>query len=183
MSRVVGIDEAGRGPWAGPIIACAVSLNDKIDGLDDSKQLTKHKREQLARSIRLNADIGVGWISSSAIDQIGLTRATAAAMSVAYSQIKSSDDYVIIDGNTKYLEIGEEAIVKADSKFNEVAAASIIAKTARDSYMTMLSTVYPQYSFDKHAGYGTKAHTQAILKHGICDQHRKSFKPIAKLIN
>jgi len=181
----VGIDEVGRGPWAGPVVAGAVILREPIDGLKDSKLLTPKKRVELDEIIRSQAlDFGLGWVSAREIDEIGLTKAVGKAMLEAFRQIDAKFDEIIIDGNFNYLSFISKAriVIKADNKFPEVAAASIIAKVARDNYMAEIAVEYPGYGFENHKGYGTAKHKQALDKFGVTQIHRRSFKPIAELL-
>jgi ribonuclease HII len=184
MTRVVGIDEAGRGCWAGPLVAAAVRLREPIAGLDDSKRLNRRQREHLAVEIRQKADYGIGWVSAKEIDEIGLTKATANAMSEALAQIDAPYDKVIIDGIYNYLPSVErvETLAKADSLIPEVSAASLIAKVARDKYMHAIAKDYPNYQFERHVGYGTALHHEQLKLHGVCDLHRLSYKPLQALI-
>jgi ribonuclease HII len=182
---ILGIDEVGRGPWAGPLVVGACLLPEKIDGLTDSKKLSIKKREQLAEEIRKHADFGLGWISAQELDQLGLTEALCKAARDAVAQIKGDFDEVIIDGTINFLrgtqyENISQVVPKADFLVPEVSAASIIAKVSRDHYMYELAEKYPGYGFEKHVGYGTAAHKKAIEELGICDEHRRSFKPIAQ---
>jgi ribonuclease HII len=181
---VLGIDEAGRGPWAGPLVAAAVAFSDRaiIEGLVDSKTISFKKRSALAELIKINAlSIGIGWASSVYIDEFGLTKATEFAMQTAVDQINCDFNLAIIDGHIDYIR-GEKfrCEIKADQNYRQVSAASIIAKVARDQYMLSLSERYSQYSFDRHFGYGTKAHVEALDSHGLSPEHRLSFKPVHK---
>ena len=182
---ILGIDEVGRGPWAGPLVVGACLLPEEIDGLTDSKKLSIKKREQLAEEIRKHADFGLGWISAQELDQLGLTEALCKAARDAVAQIKGDFDEVIIDGTINFLrgtqyENISQVVPKADFLVPEVSAASIIAKVSRDHYMYELAEKYPGYGFEKHVGYGTAAHKKAIEELGICEEHRRSFKPIAQ---
>ncbi len=176
---MVGIDEVGRGAWAGPLLVCAVRLRNPLAGLKDSKQLTKNKRRQLSETIKLNADIGYGWVSAQTIDRLGLSAATRLAVNLAIDDVAPAmDEEIIIDGNINYLpSLNAKAIIKADQKIAAVSAASIVAKVSRDEHMFRLTETLPDYGFDKHVGYGTSLHLEAIKQHGLSDQHRKSFKP------
>lgn len=176
----VGIDEVGRGSWAGPLVASAVRLNAAITGLNDSKLLTQAVRERVSTEIYANADVGLGWVNAEEIDAFGLTYATAKAMRIAIEQLPRQYDAVVIDGNINYLpELSKAyAMIKADSQVPAVCAASIVAKVARDKYMRAVATKFPMYRFDLHVGYGTKLHIEAIRRHGICELHRRSFKPV-----
>lgn len=181
---VVGIDEVGRGCWAGPLVAAAVILSAPLPEIKDSKRTSKLQRYKMARLIRSQAkSIGLGWVSSEQVDHLGLTKATAQAMQQALDNVNADYDCIIIDGNYNYLPDypNVETLVKADDLIHEVSAASIIAKTERDKFMTRMSKRYPQYSFESHVGYGTAHHLKAIKTHGLCDLHRRSFQPIRDL--
>lgn len=183
---IVGIDEVGRGCWAGPLVAAAVVLHRPIPGLRDSKKLTKKERERLAVIITEKAlATGIGWVSPSELDEIGLTEAVRRAMQRALDQITCSYDKIIIDGNYNYLiQTGKsEVLIKADDLIPAVSAASIIAKVARDQYMTNLEGDYKKYQFERHVGYGTALHQQMLAEHGLSDMHRRLFKPIQLLID
>jgi len=188
---VVGIDEVGRGCWAGPLVAGAVMLDDnfatsKIQDwrLGDSKQLTKKQRELADVEIRKIApSIGLGWVTAIEVDEMGLTEAVRKAMQRALDQIKLVYHEIIIDGAYNFFPDNKlaKAIIKADSTIPAVSAASIIAKVARDNYMAQIGEEYPVYGFEKHVGYGTKLHADMLKLHGLCDLHRRSFKPIKEL--
>ena len=182
---IVGVDEVGRGCWAGPLVAGAVVLSKPIKGLKDSKQLSRLQRENLASEVELSAlSIGLGWVEPYEIDRLGLTESVRLAMVRAMSQIKIIYDSVIVDGNYNFLSDDSKSstLIKADSSVPEVSAASIVAKVARDNYMYKAAINYPGYGFEKHVGYGTKLHQDALIKLGVCQIHRLSYKPIAKLI-
>ena len=165
----------------------ACLLPEKIEGLTDSKKLSARKREALADKIREHADYGLGWIPAQELDELGLTESLCKACREAVSQIKGDFDQIVIDGTinflrgTKYEKI-VQVVPKADFLVPEVSAASIIAKVSRDQYMYDLADKYPGYSFEKHVGYGTATHKKAIEELGVCDEHRRSFKPIAKFL-
>lgn len=181
----VGIDEVGRGCWAGPVVAGAIILSEPIEGLNDSKALSKKQRELLDIAIRSKAKaVGLGWVEPSVIDEIGINNAVKLAMQSAILQIDDDYDEVIVDGNINYLsEIDKaRAIIKADASVPSVSAASIVAKVARDKYMAELSLKYPEYGFEKHVGYGTALHIEQLRRHGVTDQHRRSYKPIRALL-
>lgn len=184
MDKTVGIDEVGRGCWAGPLLAAAVLLREPIEGLNDSKVLTKKRRAQLAVEIKEKSDYGIGWVSPKEVDELGLTVATKTAMHRALDQITSTYDQVIIDGNYNYLPDNNkvQVLIKADSLIPSASAASIIAKVARDDYMAKQSLAFPAYGFEQHVGYGTALHIQALKEFGICDLHRLSYKPIRALL-
>jgi ribonuclease HII len=181
----VGIDEVGRGCWAGPVVAGAVILGKPIAGLKDSKKLSKRQREKLAVEIKLWASvIGIGWVQPAEVDEIGLTAAVGLAMRRALEQISLNYNEVIIDGNFNFLADNPKAkaVIKADDSVPAVSAASIVAKVARDQYMAEISGQYPDYGFEKHVGYGTALHLAQLKLHGISDLHRRSFKPIQALL-
>ncbi|NCC87024.1 MAG: ribonuclease HII [Clostridia bacterium] len=176
---VCGIDEAGRGPLAGPVFAAAVILpmGFEIEGVNDSKKLSEKKREQLFDIITQNAvAYSVATATEKEIDDINILRATFLAMNRAVSALSVNSDIALIDGNQKPgLEIEQRTIVKGDSKSISIAAASILAKVSRDRYMVQLAQVYPQYQFEKHKGYGTKLHYEMLEQYGICEIHRRTF--------
>ena len=177
---VAGVDEAGRGPLAGPVYAAAVNLPLRLEitGLNDSKKLSEKKREELFDVICEKAvDFSIGIADEKEIDEINILNATFLAMKRAVDGLKIKPDYALIDGN-RYPRIGgvtEETIVKGDGKSMSVAAASILAKVSRDRYMLEIAEKYPQYCFEKHKGYGTKLHYEMLEKYGISPVHRKSF--------
>jgi ribonuclease HII len=182
---IMGIDEVGRGCWAGPLVAGAVVLHAPIAGLADSKKLTKKMRDNLALEIYEKADVGLGWVTSTEVDALGLTKAVGLAMERAYAQITSPYDEIIIDGNINYFADNPKAraVIRADGSVPSVSAASIVAKVARDTYMTNEAhTKHPEYGFANHVGYGTKAHIAALEGFGITPLHRQSYKPIQRLL-
>lgn len=177
----LGIDEVGRGCWAGPLVVGAVILSDTITGIKDSKKMTARQRDRYSKLIYQKADAaGLGWVQPSEIDELGLTASVRLAMLRAVQTIRIAFDQILIDGNINYLHSlpNTIAIVKADEKYPEVSAASIIAKVARDNYMKDMAVKYPDYGFERHVGYGTKIHSQRLLQFGVCDIHRLSYKPI-----
>jgi len=184
MKIIVGIDEAGRGCWAGPLVAAAVILTKPINGLADSKQLTSKRRTELAQIIKGTCAFGIGWIDPKEVDEVGLTMATAKAMKMALDQITAEFDEIIIDGNFNYLpeESNVSVLPKADFLIPAVSAASIIAKVERDSYMREVANQFPLYQFERHVGYGTALHHQLLKLHGPCAIHRLSYKPLQDLL-
>ncbi|MCG8616250.1 MAG: ribonuclease HII, partial [Desulfobacterales bacterium] len=177
-----GIDEAGRGPLAGPVVSAAVILPTGFHcpGLTDSKKLSEKKREALYPVIRERAvAVGVGIADHQEIDRINVLQAALLSMKRAMEALSPAPDYLLIDGKfTIDSDLPQEAIVKGDSRSISVAAASIIAKVTRDRIMKELAERYPVYGFERHKGYPTKAHKQAILEHGPCPVHRRSFRGV-----
>ena len=176
---VCGVDEAGRGPLAGPVCAAAVIFPDGlvIEGVDDSKKLTEKKREKLFEVIKKEAlAYSVAWASVEEIEKINILNAAMLAMKRAVEGLKVKADFVLIDGNkTPDLSVPCVSIVKGDALSQSIAAASILAKVSRDRLMLELAEKYPEYHFEKHKGYGTKSHREAILEYGACEIHRPSF--------
>lgn len=176
---VCGVDEAGRGPLAGPVFAAAVILpeNCEIEGLNDSKKLSEKKREALFDIIKEKAiSWSVASVDEKTIDEINILQATYLAMKNAVEGLVVPADYALIDGNRMPpLEINGETVVKGDAKSMSIAAASILAKVSRDRFMLELDKEYPQYQFAKHKGYGTKLHYEMLTEHGISSCHRMSF--------
>lgn len=182
---VAGIDEAGRGPWAGPVVAAAVILNpdDIPDGLADSKTLTEKRREKLAPLIRECAMVGVGVASVAEIDDINILQATFLAMARAEAALATKPDVCIVDGSQKpKLKAKTQMVVKGDAKSLSIAAASIIAKTTRDQMMRELAVQHPFYEWEKNKGYGAPAHKRGLESHGVTPHHRKSFAPIHNIL-
>lgn len=176
---VCGVDEAGRGPLAGPVCAAAVILPEGviIDGVNDSKKLSEKKRESLFDVIREQAlSYSIAYATVDEIEEINILNATMLAMCRAIDGLEIKADYAMIDGNKiPPLDIDAECIVKGDAKSMSIACASILAKVSRDRLLYKYAEEYPMYGFDKHKGYGTKVHREAILKYGPCPYHRKSF--------
>ncbi|MGN0520906.1 MAG: ribonuclease HII [Candidatus Fimenecus sp.] len=180
FSVICGVDEAGRGPLAGPVYAAAVILNPDtvIEGLNDSKKLTEKKREALFPIIQEKAiAYGIGFATEQEIDEINILNATFLAMRRAVEQLSVMPDLLLIDGNQKP-KIGacpEVTVIKGDAKSMSIAAASVLAKVSRDRFMLKLAETYPQYAFEKHKGYGTKLHYEKLAEYGISPVHRKTF--------
>ena len=176
---ICGVDEAGRGPLAGPVCAAAVILpeGEIIPGLNDSKKLTDKKRRELFPIIKEQAiAYGIAFASEKEIDEINILQATFLAMKRAIAQLDGKADFALIDGNRETdFGIPCLTVIKGDSRSANIAAASVLAKVTRDIYMEELAEQYPQYGFEIHKGYGTKAHYAALTEHGMCDAHRRSF--------
>ena len=179
IKLVCGVDEAGRGPLCGPVVAAAVILkpDSKIEGVNDSKKLSEKKREQVYENIMENAlAVGVGMSDVDVIESVNILNATKLAMKEAISKLKVQPEYVLIDGNQMIdITIPGETVVHGDAISESIAAASIIAKVTRDRMLIEWDKEYPEYGFAKHKGYGTKAHTDAIAKYGLTPIHRPSF--------
>lgn len=179
---VAGVDEAGRGPLVGPVVAAAVILDPRkpIAGLADSKTLSPRKRERLFHAIQANAlCCAVAQASAAEIDQLNILQATLLAMRRAVSGLRLSPRLVLVDGNRlPVLPMRAEAIVKGDATVAEISAASIVAKVHRDQICAALDALYPAYGFARHKGYGTAEHLAALALHGPCPEHRRSFRPL-----
>lgn len=185
---VLGVDEAGRGPLAGPVVASAIIIKndfDEISEINDSKKLSEKKREKLYEAIISNCIVGVGIASEMEIDEINILNATFLAMRRAIDKVKeiANFDIVLVDGNHKIREFSgeQECVIKGDSKSLAIAAASIVAKVTRDKMMCEIAKEFPEYNFEKHKGYGTKAHRKVLIEIGPCKYHRKSF--LKKILN
>lgn len=181
---ILGVDEAGRGPLAGPVVAAAVKIHeyhDFFEMINDSKKLSEKKREELFDKILTYCDVGVGIASVEEIDEVNILEATFIAMNRAIEDVsKNSDvtfDTVLVDGNKliKKYNGKQEFLVKGDAKSLSIAAASIIAKVTRDRIMLKFAEIYPEYHFEKHKGYGTKLHREILLEKGVLPIHRKTF--------
>jgi ribonuclease HII len=184
---LVGIDEVGRGCWAGPVTAGAVILKPRhtLAELKDSKQLTRLQREQLAVQIRAQAvAFGIGWADPAEVDTHGLTMAVRLAMERALAAITLPYREIVIDGSFNFLKGNPKAraLVKADGFLSCVSAASILAKVARDQFMRDIAGQFPGYGFENHVGYGVRAHEAALRELGVCKLHRRSFKPVQALL-
>ena len=182
---IVGTDEVGRGPMAGPLVVAAVILPDDvvIAGLNDSKKLTEKKREQLSEIIKQKAiEYQIQYMSVEEVDRLNVYEASRQAMMACVRKMKHKVDYVLSDAMPIDFEYPCIDIIKGDMKSASIAAASIIAKVERDHYMVELDKRYPQYGFKKHKGYVTKMHLEAIDKYGVCEHHRTSFAPVKNII-
>jgi len=183
---IIGIDEAGRGPLAGPVVAAAVlDSSKKIKGIKDSKLLSEKERERLYIKIINSYKWGIGIVSPKRIDKVNILEATKEAMIKAVRNLekkyKLKANHLILDGNMKInIDISQKSVIGADRKIYCVSAASIIAKVTRDHLMIKYDKLYPEYNFKKHKGYGTREHFKLIGKYGGCEIHRKSFKPFDK---
>jgi len=169
-----GIDEAGRGPLAGPLVVVGVVINNHIDGLNDSKKLTEKKRESLFEIIKSNTNYHIVSTSNKIIDEIGLSKALKNSILEIMNNI-SANTY-LMDGNTSFGINNLDHKIKADATVMEVSAASILAKVTRDRFMCNISSSYPEYNFHKHKGYGTKSHVESMREFGLSELHRISFK-------
>ena len=179
---IAGVDEAGRGPLAGPVVAaaCILPRGLVIEGVDDSKKLTPAKRKELYHILTKHPDIifGIGVVESGLIDEMNILRASLHAMALAVKELSEEPDYLLIDGNhLPPTHIASKAVIKGDSLSVSIGAASIIAKHYRDLLMIEYHEKFPHYGFDKHKGYGTKMHIDALKTHGPCLIHRTTFKP------
>ena len=183
---VAGVDEAGRGPLAGPVVAAAVILDDcnPVAGLADSKVLTARRREQLFDAIRAKAlCFCVAQASVQEIDQLNILQATLLAMRRAVQGLRLKPSLVLVDGNRlPVLDVRAEAIVKGDARVAAISAASILAKVTRDRWCAELDAQYPEYGFGGHKGYDTAEHLAALRRHGACPEHRRSFSPVAQVL-
>ncbi len=186
--RVAGIDEVGRGPLAGPVMAACVVLPPgfALDGIRDSKKLSSKQRERAEARIRAEAvAVGLGSVEPDVIDRINILQATHEAMRLAYAQLDPLPDFVLIDGLPVRVFPCEsrKALVQGDSHSVSIAAASIVAKVARDRLMCAYDAVYPEYGFAGHKGYGSAQHLDALREHGPCPLHRRSFAPVAACLS
>ncbi|GHA47026.1 ribonuclease HII [Amylibacter ulvae] len=186
IKTIAGVDEVGRGPWAGPVTACAVILDpDNIPtGLNDSKKLSAKRREALFEEIHDCAQISIAHVEVDEIDRINILQATFRAMERAVAGLACTPDFALIDGNKipPNLSMDAEAVVKGDAKSASIAAASIIAKVTRDRLMGDLAQQFPGYGWERNAGYGTKIHQLGLRNLGVTPHHRRSFKPIHNIL-
>ncbi len=186
-TRVAGVDEAGRGPWAGPVVAGAVILSPEAipSGLNDSKKLKPAARESLFTALMESAlAVGIGVATVEEIDRLNIWQATALAMERAVAALAVAPGFILVDGNRlpARLPCKAQAVIGGDATSLSIAAASIIAKVTRDRMMAALAQEFPLYGFERHAGYGTAAHSDALRTHGPCPAHRRSFAPIRALL-
>lgn len=182
---VAGIDEAGRGAWAGPVVAGAVVLPKHliIPGVDDSKKLSPNERERIFLIITKEAVAwSVGVMESTDIDRLGIMEANRRAMKKALRRMRRQPDHLLLDGRELDLGIPTVAVIRGDQLSHSIAAASIVAKVVRDQIMVRVHATYPEYGFDQHKGYGTEQHERMIQRHGLCDIHRTSFAPMREFI-
>lgn len=179
VSLICGVDEAGRGPLAGPVCAAAVILprNIEIVGLNDSKKLSEKSREKLYDEICEKAmSFGIAFASVEEIEELNILNAAMLAMNRAIAQLEPQPELALIDGNrSSAIEINSRCVIKGDAKCADIAAASILAKVTRDRYMLEMAEKYPEYHFERHKGYGTKLHYEALREYGPCEIHRPSF--------
>ncbi len=185
VNYIAGVDEAGRGPLAGPVVAAAVILKkgSTFQYVNDSKKLSEKQRLLALEEIKTNAvAIGIGISSVEEIDLINIYRASREAMISAINQLKVKPEFLLIDAMPMEIDIPLKSIIKGDAKSVSIAAASIIAKTTRDAYMVEMDKIFPLYNFKQHKGYGTKEHIEAIQKYGITPIHRKTYEPVKSML-
>lgn len=185
ISLIAGVDEVGRGPLVGPVVAAAVILpkNYELFGLTDSKKLSEKKRDAFYEILQTDAiAIGIGVISAKIIDEVNIYEASKLAMKEALSNLKIKPEYVLIDAMPLDLDVDSTSIIHGDALSLSIAAASVIAKVTRDKMMYDLDKIHPEYGFAKHKGYPTKQHLQAIKKYGVLDNYRFSYKPVKNVV-
>lgn len=185
MDLIAGVDEVGRGPLIGPVVASAVILpkNYKLEGLTDSKKLSEKKRNEFYKIIKKDAlSIGIGIINEEKIDEVNIYEATKLAMKEAINNLKIKPQHILIDAMPVDIDIPTTSIIKGDAKSESIAAASVIAKVTRDSMMYELDKKYPQYGFGNHKGYPTKKHIEAIHEYGLIPGYRKTYAPIKDIV-
>jgi ribonuclease HII len=183
---IAGVDEAGRGPWAGPVVAAAVILDQKNipDGIDDSKKIKKSLHEKIYNEICKTAQVGIGIVTVEEIDEINILQASLLAMKKAIAALPVVPDFALIDGNKipQGLPCKAAYVIGGDAKSLSIAAASLVAKVTRDRIMHELAIAHPQYKWESNAGYGTKDHQAGLAEFGVTAHHRRSFKPVAKIL-
>ena len=185
ITLIAGVDEVGRGPLVGPVVAAAVILpkNYKLEGLNDSKKLSEKKREELYPIIMKDAiAIGIGEVSAKEIDEINIYEASRKAMMIAIDNLSVKPEYILVDAMPLFTSVPHDAIIHGDALSLSIAAASVIAKVTRDKMMIELDKKYPQYGFKKHKGYPTKAHLEALKKYGPLENYRFTYGPVRDLI-
>ncbi len=186
IKLIAGVDEAGRGPLVGPVVAAAVILpvNYKLEGLNDSKQLSEKKREEYYKILQKEAlSIGVGIVSAKEIDEINILEASRKAMYIALNNLDLKPEYILSDAmSLNDLDIPSKPIIHGDALSLSIAAASVVAKVTRDHIMYEMDLRHPEYNFKKHKGYPTKEHLEKIKKYGIFDEYRKTYKPVKQLL-
>lgn len=173
LENLCGIDEAGRGPFAGPMVVAGVILKNDIEELNDSKKLSEKKREKLFDIIRENSEYHIAFTTNKQIDELGLSLCLQNSIKEIMENLNAKQ--YLMDGNTTFGIVNLESLIKADAHIKEVSAASILAKVSRDRYMCEVASIYPEYSFEKHKGYGTQAHIDAIIDYGYSPLHRQTF--------
>ena len=173
LENLCGIDEAGRGPFAGPMVVAGVILKNDIEELNDSKKLSEKKREKLFDIIRENSEYHIVFTTNKQIDELGLSLCLQNSIKEIMDNLNAQQ--YLMDGNTTFAIVNLESLIKADAHIKEVSAASILAKVSRDRYMCEVASTYPEYSFEKHKGYGTQAHIDAIIDYGYSPLHRQTF--------
>ena len=186
LNFIAGVDEVGRGPLVGPVVAAAVILPKGyfVPGINDSKQLSEKKRDELYKIIMHDAlSIGIGIMDNKVIDDVNIYEATKLAMYEAINKLSIKPEHVLIDAMKLDLPMDSTSIIKGDAKSESIAAASIIAKVTRDSMMYELGAKFPEYGFEKHKGYPTKKHIENVKKYGLLDNYRFTFKPISEIIS
>lgn len=187
INIIGGVDEVGRGPLIGPVVACCcvLPINFKLEGLNDSKQLSEKKRDQFYEYLIKNSIYGIGIVEPKEIDEINIYQASKKAMMIAIKEVRKQVnlEHVLIDAMPLELDIPTTSIIKGDAKSISIAASSVIAKITRDKMMYDLSKKYPEYGFDKHKGYPTKKHIEAIHKYGLIEGYRLSYGPVKEVMN
>lgn len=185
IEYIAGVDEVGRGPLAGPVVAAAVIMPKGfyIEGITDSKKLSEKKRNEYEKLILENAiSVGISFMSEKVIDEINIYEASRKAMIDAISKLNPIPEIVLVDAMPLDIEVKTESIIKGDEKSFMIACASIVAKQTRDRFMDELALKYPEYGFEKHKGYPTKYHKEALKKYGVLDIHRRTYKPVQEIL-